>query len=201
MRRLCFLWLGLAALTAAEPGLTLSSPRPDQVWQRDDKAGATVRVEGELALKGGDLAKIEVRIDGGAWQELLAWRWDNSSGGKHFSGTTRVPPGSHELEARVADDARPPTTSPRLRFSVGEVFLVTGQSNSANHGEGRQQAASGHVFTVSPKGEWRPCADPQPGASGNGGSFLPALGDEPHRRLGVPVGFLACGGGRPRVPA
>jgi hypothetical protein len=197
MRPLCLLWLGLTTLVAAEPTLTLRSPRPDQVWQREDKAGATIMVEGELRSDGADKARLEFRLDGGAWQEL-AGCWDQWKDGKNFSGTTRIPAGRHELEVRMTgDQATKP--SARVRFGVGEVFVVTGQSNSANHGEGRQQATSDEVFTLTPGGEWRRCADPQPGASGNGGSFLPALGDQLHRQLRMPIGFIACGIGATSV--
>ena len=197
MRHLSLLWLGLTTLVAAEPTLTLRSPRPDQVWQREDKAGATLTVEGELRTDGADKARLEFRLDGGAWQELTGC-WDQSKDGKNFSSTTRIPAGRHEIEVRMAgDQATKP--SARVRFGVGEVFVVTGQSNSANHGEGRQQATSDEVFTLTPAGEWRRCADPQPGASGSGGSFLPALGDELRRRLGVPIGFIACGIGATSV--
>jgi hypothetical protein len=197
MRPLCLLWLALTTLVAAEPTLTLRSPRPDQVWQREDKAGATIMVEGELRSDGADKARLEFRLDGGAWQEL-AGCWDQWKDGKNFSGTTRIPAGRHELEVRMTgDQATKP--SARVRFGVGEVFVVTGQSNSANHGEGRQQATSDEVFTLTPGGEWRRCADPQPGASGNGGSFLPALGDQLHRQLRMPIGFIACGIGATSV--
>ena len=197
MRHLCLLCLGLATLSAAEPVLTLRSPRHDQVWQREDKTGATITVEGELRKDGAEKARLEFRLDDGAWQEL-AGCWDQSKDGKNFSGTTRIPAGRHELEVRISGD-QATATSARVRFGVGEVFVVAGQSNSANHGEVRQQATSDEVFSLSPAGEWRRCADPQPGASGNGGSLLPTLGDELRRRLGVPIGFVPCGIGSTSV--
>jgi hypothetical protein len=46
---------------------------------------------------------------------------------------------------------------------------------------------------------WRPALDPQPGASGGGGSFLPPFGDALSKRLGVPVGLAACGIGATSV--
>jgi hypothetical protein len=61
------------------------------------------------------------------------------------------------------------------------------------------KASSDQVFTLSPQGIWQPCADPQPGASGGGGSILPALGDELQKRLGVPIGFIPCGIGATSV--
>jgi hypothetical protein len=43
--------------------------------------------------------------------------------------------------------------------------------------------------------DWQPADDPQPGASGSGGSFLPPFGDAIAERCGVPVGLVACGVG------
>lgn len=198
MRLLCALLLTSVALGAAETPLTLISPVQDQVWQRQDKSSGLVEVSGVLA-SGEASPSVEIRLDGGEWRKLSVTATTGADGQRRFTGQTQTTTGLHTLEARITEGTLPTRLSAPRRFGVGEVFLVTGQSNSANHGEGRQQAASGHVFTVSPKGEWRACADPQPGASGNGGSFLPALGDELHRRLGVPVGFIACGIGATSV--
>ncbi|MFM9166732.1 MAG: sialate O-acetylesterase, partial [Verrucomicrobiota bacterium] len=71
-------------------------------------------------------------------------------------------------------------------------------SNSANHGEERLKARSPLVVNFDGR-TWRPCADPQPGASGNGGSFIPALGDLLAERLKVPVAFVTVGIGATSV--
>ena len=81
---------------------------------------------------------------------------------------------------------------------IGEVFVVAGQSNSANHGEEKQQPQTGRVAAFDGK-SWRLANDPQPGASGGGGSFLPPLGDALATRFDVPVGFIACGIGATSV--
>ncbi|MEZ5303180.1 MAG: sialate O-acetylesterase [Verrucomicrobiales bacterium] len=77
---------------------------------------------------------------------------------------------------------------------IGEVFVIAGQSNSANHGEEKQVPKSGLVAAFDGKA-WRLAEDPQPGASGNGGSFIPAFGDAMAARFGVPVGIVAAGAG------
>lgn len=81
---------------------------------------------------------------------------------------------------------------------VGEVFVVAGQSNSANHGEERQSPRTGRVASFSGNA-WGLAHDPQPGASGSGGSFLPAFGDALAERLNVPIGLMACGVGATSV--
>lgn len=46
---------------------------------------------------------------------------------------------------------------------------------------------------------WRLADDPQPGASGGGGSFIPALGDTLVEKFNVPIGIIACGIGATSV--
>ena len=46
---------------------------------------------------------------------------------------------------------------------------------------------------------WRIADDPQPGASGGGGSLVPAFADAVVAKENVPVGILACGIGATSV--
>jgi len=84
------------------------------------------------------------------------------------------------------------------RVGVGEVFVVAGQSNSANHGAEKQATKTKRVSTFDGV-HWQLATDPQPGASGGGGSFLPPFGDGMSDKFGVPVGFVACGVGATSV--
>jgi hypothetical protein len=81
---------------------------------------------------------------------------------------------------------------------VGEIFLVAGQSNSANHGEGRQQPKSLLVVAFG-NGTWQPAGDPEPGATGKGGSFMPAFGDAMVEKFHVPVALVPLGVGSTSV--
>jgi hypothetical protein len=47
--------------------------------------------------------------------------------------------------------------------------------------------------------DWRLADDPQPGASGDAGSFMPPFGDAIADRFHVPVGIVACGVGATSV--
>lgn len=81
---------------------------------------------------------------------------------------------------------------------IGEIFIVAGQSNSANHGKEKQTTQTGLVSSFDGQ-RWQLANDPQPGASGNGGSFMPPLGDALVKQLNVPVGFIPCGIGATSV--
>jgi hypothetical protein len=200
MRPLLALFIGLGSLAAADPTLTLDGPRANQVFQRDTRTTGGVKVEGAVAgVDAYDTPVAEYRLDGGSWRKLGLTSFGRVDGRTVFNGGFRAETGAHSVELRVLRDGQPIATQPAVKFFVGEVFVVAGQSNSANHGAGKTKATSDQVFTLTPKGDWQPCADPQPGASGNGGSFLPALGDELQKRLGVPIAFIPCGIGATSV--
>src|SRR6185295_1927041 len=84
------------------------------------------------------------------------------------------------------------------QVGVGEVFVIAGQSNSANHGAEKQNTRTGLVAAFDGQ-RWRPADDPQPGASGSGGSFIPPFGDAMAERFHVPIGIVACGVGATSV--
>jgi hypothetical protein len=81
---------------------------------------------------------------------------------------------------------------------IGEVFVIAGQSNSANHGQEKQTTKTRRVASFDGKA-WRIADDPQPGASGGGGSLVPAFADAVVAKENVPVGILACGIGATSV--
>jgi hypothetical protein len=197
MGRLLPLLLGAVALVAAEPTLTLKSPTARAVLQRETANAGRVQVVGEI--QSDTPVSVEIRLDGGDWKPVPTMGNPGTIVIQSFSQTLDLPKGMHTLEARAVRDKQPLASTSKVPFGVGEVFVVTGQSNSANHGAVKTKATSDQVFTLTPKGDWQPCADPQPGASGGGGSILPALGDELQKRLGVPIGFIPCGIGATSV--
>ncbi len=190
--------LSLAASFPAAAGIVLCSPSDYQVIQRKTKDKGELTVSGSLPDLDGFPVAVEIRLipqgGTGEWRPLV-----QATRAAAFSAPIEVPAGGwHRLEARAVRDGRVIAETATERFGVGEVFLVAGQSNSANHGEERQTPASGRVVAFDGQ-RWQPAADPQPGASGGGGSFMPPLGDALVKRLGVPVGFIACGIGSTSV--
>jgi hypothetical protein len=173
----------------------LDAPLDYQVIQRTTLAAGEITISGEHDGDAG--VAIEVRLvsgkQEGEWQRLAA-RWE----GKRFSGKLVGPAGGwHRLEVRQAGAAEVPAVVGHV--GIGEVFVVAGQSNSANHGEEKQFPRSGLVAAWDGAGKWQLANDPQPGASGGGGSFMPPFGDAIAERFGVPVGLVACGIGASSV--
>ena len=179
-------------------GLTLTAPVNYQVSQRATVDRGTVTVRGELEGAASERPEIEYRLirDGaaGPWAPLMVTLAE-----RRFEAVLEAPAGGWwRLEVRATRAGKTIGEAAVDHVGIGEVFVVAGQSNSANHGEERQRTKTGLVATFDGVG-WRLADDPQPGASGDGGSFLPPFGDAVAERFKVPVGVIACGVGATSV--
>lgn len=199
MRSLSFLvLLGLACgPVASAVALTLTAPLDYQVTQRTTRAGGKLLIAGQLAPDERPTS-LEARLTGvgttGAWQPLAF-----KAGADAFHTELDAPAGGwFRLEVRALAAGKTLAETNSAHVGIGEVFVIVGQSNSANHGEEKQQTKTGLVAAFDGKG-WRLANDPQPGASGGGGSFLPPFGDALAERLKVPIGLVATGVGATSV--
>ena len=182
--------LGKAMTTLLSGSLSLASPLDYQVIQRNHRNTGTITISGKSQ---GDVIEARVGPEG-EWKRLAV---DTGSGNFH---TTMVAAagGWHRLEVRSLNEGKVTGKASVAHVGIGEVFVVAGQSNSANHGEEKQTTKTGRVAAFDGQ-RWQPANDPQPGASGGGGSFMPPLGDALVQQFDVPVGFLACGIGATSV--
>jgi len=191
-----FLLVPLAALHSAE--LVLTAPLDYQVIQRSSLDKGMVRIAGELFDELTEDAVIEARLMIGksqtAWQKL-----NGKIAGRALETQLEGPAGGwHRLEVRVLLGGKPIAQTAVEHVGIGEVFVIAGQSNSANHGEEKLAPKSGRVAAWTGT-RWQIANDPQPGASGNRGSFIPAFGDRLVETLDVPIGIVACGIGATSV--
>ena len=197
MRRSITLFASLCVLCCSASALTLTAPLDYQVTQRTTRAGGKLLISGQLAPDERPTS-IEARLTGasanGAWQPLAF-----KAGADAFRAALDAPAGGWfrlEVRALAAGKTLAETNVPHV--GLGEVFVIAGQSNSANHGEEKQQTKTSLVAAFDGKA-WRLAHDPQPGASGGGGSFLPPFGDALAERLKVPIGIVATGVGATSV--
>ncbi|QJE96679.1 sialate O-acetylesterase [Luteolibacter luteus] len=191
------LLLSLLPLVAHGAGIVLSSPSDYQVIQRKAADRGELTVSGSLSELQGTL-DLEVRTlragSASAWQALA-----KAVEGPSFTGKIELPAGGwYRIEVRAIHDGQPLAGAAIDHVGIGELFVVAGQSNSANHGEEKQLARTGQVVSFDGR-HWQPANDPQPGASGAGGSFIPPLGDALATHFKVPVGFIPCGIGATSV--
>ncbi len=172
---------------------SLDAPLDRQVIQRNSKDHGRIVIRGKH--DGGGVSKIEARIVTGGkaapWQDIHpTFTGEGFEGGIEAAGRRMASfgsPGCGRRPSRLQEAVVE-------HVGIGEVFVVAGQSNSANHGEEKQKPNDERVVSFDGK-SWRPADDPQPGATGSGGSFLPPFGDAIAKRFDVPVGLVACGVG------
>ena len=169
--------------------LQISQPRDAAVYQRDARRKAAIPVA--CALSDGGAADIEVRaIDRKTREPATDWTSTTS---------LTLPTGWYRLEARAKRAGDVVATGSVEHVGIGEVFIICGQSNSANHGQPPRKASDERISSCDfATGIWRHGDDPQPGASGNGGSPWPILGDMLAKQFDAPIGFICVGvGGTP----
>ena len=192
---LVILLLGLHAAGAAE--LVLTSPLDYQVMQRSSPGKGLLRIAGELS---GDVpadAAVQVRVVNDAVQS--SWLQVNSVKGRKVIANFEAPAGGWwKVEVQVVHGGKQLALGSVAHVGIGEVFVIAGQSNSANHGQEKQTTKTKRVTSFDGKA-WRIADDPQPGASGGGGSFVPAFADAVVEKENVPVGIIACGIGATSV--
>ena len=172
-----------------------------QIVQRDDQNTVTLLIEGTVA---GSSTCIEVRAMPVTGYSGTATSWTliaETVGDDTFFGSLDVSAGWYVIEVRGMDGGAQVTSTSVNRVGVGDVFITAGQSNSANYGSPRQSAHDDRVSarTSASSNSWQHATDPQPIATGSGGSPWPQLGDLLVKNNGVPVGFISVGVGSTRA--
>jgi len=187
---ICLLGPLAASIGAAE--VTLDSPLDYQVFQRSSMDAGAIAVTGRA---GEACDSAEARLDGHPWQRL------STSPPCAFDGSLAASPGGwYGLEVRVRRAGQWIGGAGVEHVGVGEVFVVSGQSNSTNYGEEAQRTTTQMVATFN-GAAWRLANDPQPGVqdSSTQGSFIPAFGDALYAHFHVPVGIASVGAGATSV--
>jgi hypothetical protein len=194
----------LALPASAETKIVLDLPVERQVFQRNVEEWAEVKVAGTVPP---EATVVEAKAELGAGLRGKATDWTVVAQGAQikdgkFSGQLKLATGGwYSLTLRFRKSTDDPAVlgeSAVEHVGVGDIFVVAGQSNSSNHGAERQKTTTGLVAAFDGE-HWQLANDPQPGASGDAGSFMPPFGDAIAAKFREPVGIIACGIGATSV--
>ena len=172
------------------------------ILQRDEQDAAVLTVDGYAAP---GAAKMQVRaVLSQEAERGESTGWIDASAGENNEFDFSIPlsaGGWYSIEVRTFDSAGDVLAEKTIikKIGVGDVFIVSGQSNSACFGSAVTAASEDRVAVYSARdGLWRHCEDPLPSNSddiGYGGSPWPAAGDALVEELKIPVGFVVTGRG------
>jgi hypothetical protein len=182
-------------------GSVLSSPLEYQVFQRESRLKGAIVIKGRAGLP---VEKVEARVSGESLIGTLKPKWRrlelDPKTGEFHSDLKTVPGGFYEVDVRVRHAAHRVEALTVPHVGVGEVFVISGQSNSTNYGEVPQVTKTGMVASFSGI-TWQLANDPQQGVQDNSkkGSFIPSLGDALYEKYRVPIGIASVGHGSSSV--
>jgi hypothetical protein len=190
---------------SAQPRLVLQSPLDYQVVQRATRAQGEILIAGTVLSAGKEVPPpdaLEVLVSGKSPFGTLNAGWQSLPFDPRVAAFRKKLPlpagGWYRVQIRALRHGAPVATLEVEHIGVGEVFIIAGQSNAGNYGEERQTTVTGLVAAFDGAG-WRLANDPQPGAGGDKGSFIPPFGDAMAGRFQVPIGIVAMGIGATSV--
>jgi hypothetical protein len=185
----------VALAEQAATTISITSPLPSQVFQRNEQGRADIPISGTIKCdadtieaKAG-LAQTATRGKAVPWTVIAG---KQQIAGGEFKGKLPLEAGGwYQVTIRAKKGDRVVAETTIDKAGVGEVFVTAGQSNSANFGRPKQNAKDDRVVYCDGKG-YVPAKDPIPGACGGGGSPWSILGDLIVQSQGVPVCFRSA---------
>ena len=176
----------------------VTSPNTRKIFQRGEDNLADIEISGTYT---GTLDKVEARVTpmaeytSGATSDWI----EVSSGNFAYSGVISdvAAGGWYQIEVRGSVDDVITCTGVHERVGVGDIYVVAGQSNSANYGTKSYTLQDDRVSVRDSLSTdtWRLAYSPFPIAGGVGGTAWDRLGDLLVAELNIPVGFISVGVG------
>lgn len=181
-----FAYLSVVAVSARAATITITSPKAYSVWQRSSNGLGPIPITGRYTGTPSPTT-IQARFAGGTWTLI-----DSNPANGNFSGTLHhQPTGDGTLEVRFGNFQS--VTGSVANVAVGDVYLITGQSNALGQGN--------TLNTIDPllptfasafretDDAWAIADDPV--CDGGLGSPWPLLANEIIAQSSVPIGFIS----------
>lgn len=179
--------MGMVMISASADELKIIYPQPYTLFQRDSATKGTIRIRGAFPV-GRRPAKLEARFADGTWQNLnLKPGADDSS----FVGAIPATVGQGLLEVRSLGGSA--LTASVECVGVGDLFLITGQSNADGRGKEmvRLDPSNPYVGVKYRRNVWSQGDDPSANDTDTGSPWPIVLNSLiPDQK--VPMGFIAA---------
>ena len=173
----------LMAAATCDATIVVDYPQPYVLCQRDAADTGEVRIRGKLSGLG-EPCRVEARFNGGPWQTV-----DAATEEGRFTGTIVGHTGQGKLEVRGA--SQPDSAAVVEPVAVGDLFLVTGQSNADGRGVVNVTLADSNPFVgVKYRGEMWSRGDDPSDDSGEHASPWPIMLDTLIPEQRIPMGFV-----------
>ncbi len=168
--------------------IVVEYPKDHVVYQRDADDTAALRIRGTISDVAG-AASVEARFNGGPWQALPTPAADGK-----FTGTITGHTGQGKLEVRSV--AEPDSVAVVAPVAVGDLFLVTGQSNADGRGSVNVTLAETNPFVGAKfrEGLWSKGDDPSD-SGGEHASPWPIVLDTLIPEQKIPMAFIQAAAG------
>lgn len=166
-------------VSAPTDSISLSEPSGVKCYQRNGSGQHTITVSGTYT---GAPANIEYRFAGGSWATLAA-----SPTGGSFSGSAVLATGHGTIDVRFSNSTG--VTASSSAVTVGDVFVVAGQSNAEGRATNAQSKTTGSYTLSSFRADdaWRVNNDDPTDTGTSNGSIWPKLAEHIEADQSVPV--------------
>ena len=170
--------------------VVVETPTERAVFQQDAKQKSDIKVSGRC---GGEATHVKIfaSINGKLQNSFTV---DLSEDQSFLTIIELGAGGWYHLQFHAVCGEKILATTDVEKVGVGEVLITAGQSNSANHGHPKQNAEDDRIVALGENG-WHTADDPQPIATGEGGTPWPLLGDLMAKEINLPIGFVSVGVG------
>lgn len=179
--------------------LTINTPKECSVFQRNKDNQGIIPL---ICSVNKNVDTLEYRVtDSLSKEQIKGWTTNKEAEDKGlYKDKIKLKSACYRIEVRALHDGKIVDKAIIKQTGIGEVFITSGQSNSANHGGPRQSQETGLVFAADfSTGTWSQAKDPMPGATGEQGSPWTILGDLIVKEYNIPVGFICTGVGGTKV--